>query len=227
MQWHAEREKPEEDPEMGYMLTHPSDAGQWEALDIAFPRFGGDARNIRLGMSTDGLNPFGNQSSTHSTWPVFVWPYNLPPWLCTKQRYIHLSILIQGPKQPGVDMHLYLGLLKEELDTLWKTPPRTWDAYTRTYFDMRAALITTVTDYPGYAYVSAQVGHGFNGCVKCGHPRIYSYQGIPGPRKPCTQVLEGGFAWITRGENAVICSMVKMSPMDPHARGAAQKSMIF
>lgn len=96
MQWHAERQKPEEDPEMGYMLTHPSDAGQWQALDIAFPRFGGDARNIRLGMSTDGLNPFGNQSSTHSTWPVFVWPYNLPPWLCTKQRYIHLSILIQG-----------------------------------------------------------------------------------------------------------------------------------
>ena len=67
MQWHAEREKPEEDPEKGYIMTHPSDAAQWEALDIAFPRFGGDARNVRLGMSTDGLNPFGNQSSTHST----------------------------------------------------------------------------------------------------------------------------------------------------------------
>ncbi|KAK1626767.1 hypothetical protein QYE76_001082 [Lolium multiflorum] len=46
----------------------------------------GDARNIGLGMSTGGLNPFGNPSSTHSTWPVFVWPYNLPRWLCTKQR---------------------------------------------------------------------------------------------------------------------------------------------
>jgi hypothetical protein len=167
MQWHVKREKPEEDPEMGYMLTHPSDAGQWEALDITFPRFRGDGRNIRLGMSTDGLNLFGNQSSTHSTWPMFVWPYNLPPWLCTKQRYIHLSILIQGPKQPGVDMHLYLGLLKEELDTLWKMPPRTWDAYSRTYFDMRAALITMITDYPGCAYISAQVSHGFCGCVKC------------------------------------------------------------
>ncbi|KAK1684789.1 hypothetical protein QYE76_045637 [Lolium multiflorum] len=44
MQWHAESQKPEEDPEMGYMLTHLSDAGQWEALDIAFPRFGGDAK---------------------------------------------------------------------------------------------------------------------------------------------------------------------------------------
>jgi hypothetical protein len=40
-------------------------------------------------------------------------------------------------------------------------------------------------------------------------------------------VLEGGFAWITREENAVICSMVKMSPMDPRDRGVAQKSTIF
>jgi hypothetical protein len=40
-------------------------------------------------------------------------------------------------------------------------------------------------------------------------------------------VLEGEFAWITREENAVIYSMVKMSPMDPHDRGAAQKSTIF
>ena len=52
-------------------------------------------------------------------------------------------------------MHLYLRLLKDELDMLWKTPPLTWDAYTRDYFYMRAALLTTVTDYPGYAYVSA------------------------------------------------------------------------
>ena len=94
MQWHAEREKPEEDPEKGRILTHPSDASQWQELD-AVANFGGDARNVRLGMSTDGLNPFDNQSSTHSTWPVFVWPYNLPPWLCTKQKYIHMSILIQ------------------------------------------------------------------------------------------------------------------------------------
>ena len=91
--------------------------------------FGADARNLSLGLSADGLNPFSNQSSTHSTWPVFVWPYNIPPWVCTKQRYIHLSILIQGPKQLGIDMHLYLGLLKEELNMLWDMPGRTWDAY--------------------------------------------------------------------------------------------------
>ena len=78
-----------------------------------------------------------------------------------------MSILIQGPKQPGIDMHLYLGLLKEELATLWETSARTWDAYTGDYFDMRAALLTTVQDYPGYAYVSCQVNHGHNACVRC------------------------------------------------------------
>jgi hypothetical protein len=34
MQWHAEREKPEDDPEKGTILTHPADASQWLALDM-------------------------------------------------------------------------------------------------------------------------------------------------------------------------------------------------
>ncbi|KAK1684678.1 hypothetical protein QYE76_045526 [Lolium multiflorum] len=59
MQWHAEREKPADDPEKGKILTHPADASQWNALDIEFAdEFGSEPRNIRLGMSTDGLNPF-------------------------------------------------------------------------------------------------------------------------------------------------------------------------
>jgi hypothetical protein len=71
MQWHVEREKPGDDPEKGTILTCPADASQWLALDME-DGFGDDARNIRLGMSIDGLNPFGNQSSTHSTWPVLM-----------------------------------------------------------------------------------------------------------------------------------------------------------
>ena len=35
-----------------------------------------------------------------------------------KRKYIHMSMLIQGPKQPGNDINLYLKLLKDELDTL-------------------------------------------------------------------------------------------------------------
>ena len=40
-----------------------------------------------------------------------------------KRKYIHMTMLIEGPKQLGNDINLYLGLLKEELDTLWKTQP--------------------------------------------------------------------------------------------------------
>ena len=71
-----------------------------------------------LGVSTNGVNPFGSQRSAHSTWHVFVWMYNLPPWLCMKMKYIHMGMLIEGPKQPGNDINLYLGLLKKELDML-------------------------------------------------------------------------------------------------------------
>ena len=84
-----------------------------------------------------------------------------------KSKYIHMSMLIQGPKQPGNNINLYLGLLQEELDTLWKTPAKTWDASKGEYFYMRAALITTVHDYLGYGYVAGQVCHGYCGCTRC------------------------------------------------------------
>ena len=83
-----------------------------------------------------------------------------------KSKYIHMSMLIQGPKQPGNNINLYLGLLQEELDTLWKTPAKTWDASKGEYFNMRATLITTVQDYLGYGYVAGQVCHGYCGCMR-------------------------------------------------------------
>ena len=84
------------------------------------------------------MNPFGNQNTNHITWPVFVWMYNLPPWKCMKTKYIHMSMLIQGPKQPRNNMNLYMGLLQEELNTLRNRPAWTWDASKGEYFHMRA-----------------------------------------------------------------------------------------
>ena len=157
MRWHMERrEKVLKDPERNEKvnLTHPLDACQWKALDDEYPTFRAEPRNIRLGASTDGLNPFGNQSSTHSTWPVFVWIYNLPPWLCMKRKYIHMSMLIKGPKQPGNNINLYLQLLKDELHKICTEGVNTWDAVAEDYFPIRTALITMVQDYLGYRYIA-------------------------------------------------------------------------
>ena len=68
MRWHTEREKLEYvDSEKEKMLSHPLDDSQWTALDLEYPEFRKDSRNLRLGVSADGLNPFNGQSSTHST----------------------------------------------------------------------------------------------------------------------------------------------------------------
>ena len=48
-----------------------------------------------------------------------------------------------------------------------KTPAKTWDAGKGEYFNMRAALITTVQDYLDYGYVVGQVCHGYCGCTRC------------------------------------------------------------
>jgi hypothetical protein len=101
------------------MLTHPADACLWKSLDIEYPGFGKEPRNITLEASTDGFYLLGNQSSTHNAWPVFVWMYNLPPWLCMKREYIHMGMLIQGPTQQENDINMFMQLLKEELEMLW------------------------------------------------------------------------------------------------------------
>ena len=71
-----------------------------------------------------------------------------PPSLAVHQAEICTHVYSDlGAETASVDMHLYVGLLKEELATLWETPPRTWDAYGRDYFPMRVALLTIVQDY--------------------------------------------------------------------------------
>jgi hypothetical protein len=66
------------------------------------------------------VNPFGNQSSTHSTWPVVLSLYNLPPWLCKKHKYMMLTILVSGPMQPGDCIDVYFRPLVDDFKILWK-----------------------------------------------------------------------------------------------------------
>ena len=66
------------------MLRHPADAPQWKTIDRLYLEFSQDARNLRLGLSIDGMNPHGLQSSSHNTWSVLLVNYNLPPHLCMK-----------------------------------------------------------------------------------------------------------------------------------------------
>jgi len=54
------------------LLRHAADSPQWKKIDILYPEFGSDPRNLRLGLATDGMNLYGNLSSKHSSWPVLL-----------------------------------------------------------------------------------------------------------------------------------------------------------
>ena len=79
LRWHKEGRK-----KKNGMMRHPADVAQWGHINAQYKWFADDCRNIRFAVSTDGVNPFGNQSSTHRTWPLVLSIYNLPPWLCKK-----------------------------------------------------------------------------------------------------------------------------------------------
>ncbi|KAJ0508051.1 putative Transposase-associated domain-containing protein [Helianthus annuus] len=146
---------------------HVADSPQWTNIDDMYPEFGKEIRNIRFGLSSDGINPFGNRSSCHSTWPVLLCIYNLPPWLCMKRKYIMMSLLIQGPTQPGNDIDVYLSPLIDDLKTLWSSGVDVYDAYMKERFQLRAMIFCTISDFPAYGNLSGYSTKGKKACPVC------------------------------------------------------------
>ncbi|XP_074297407.1 uncharacterized protein LOC141628126 [Silene latifolia] len=149
-------------------LRHVADAPQWRTIDRTFPDFGGEPRNLRLGLCTDGINPFGTLSTQHSSWPVMLRIYNLLPRLTTKSKYILLTLLISGPKQPGNDIDIYLAPLIEDLKLLWNVGVQVFDAASGSHFQMRAMLYCTINDFPAYGNLSGYRLKTDKGCPVCG-----------------------------------------------------------
>lgn len=148
------------------------DSEQWCFIDEQFPTFSRDARNIRMGLSLDGVNPHSLQSSRHSVWPLLMVFYNLPPYLVTKRFFVSLTIIIPGPKSPTEEtIDTYLQPLVHELKKLWvgvsvvdmSEPPSGSHL-----FKFRGILMWTINDFPAYTLISGQVGKRYAGCLICG-----------------------------------------------------------
>ncbi|KAJ9567086.1 hypothetical protein OSB04_003052 [Centaurea solstitialis] len=161
MIWHSTGRSPEG------TMRHPVDGSSWKEFDMKYPNFSREPQNVRLGLAADGFNPYGNMSSAHSTWPVVLTTYNLPPWLCMKESSFMLSLVIPGPKSPGKDMDVFLRPLVEELKQLWHSGVRTKDALTNKFFNMKAVLLWTINDFPARSSLSGWSGQGYKACSTC------------------------------------------------------------
>ncbi|KAL3849470.1 hypothetical protein ACJIZ3_011352 [Penstemon smallii] len=140
MRWHKE-----DRTKNGYM-RHPADSPAWKTFDHKHPDFSAEPRNVRL---------------------VILMAYNLPPWMCMDRENLFLSMIIPGPSSPGNNIDVYLRPLIDELNLLWSDGVVTFDISTKTNFRMRAALMWTISDLPGLAYVSGWSTRGKYGCICC------------------------------------------------------------
>ncbi|CAA7058755.1 unnamed protein product [Microthlaspi erraticum] len=156
MKWHAVGENKDG------KLRHPRDGEAWKTFDQKFHTFASDSRNVRLGLATDGFNPFGAMSTSYSIWPVLLFPYNLPPWIAMKQSSTILSMIIPGKQMPGNDIDVYLQPLIKELKELWDDGVQAFDASTKEMFCLRAALMWTLSDFRIRKFVRLEYSHGFS-----------------------------------------------------------------
>jgi hypothetical protein len=79
-----------------------------------------------------------------------------------------MSVLIQGPKQPGNDIDVYLRPLVEELLQFWaKLGVCAWDEHKQVPFDLRALLFITINDWPALSNLSGEMNKGYNACTQC------------------------------------------------------------
>ena len=171
MRWH--KENPSSDGKVRY----PADSRAWKHLDNMDPQifdtqgFGRDERDVRIQVSCDGICPFKLHKSTWSAWPVITTFLNLPPWLITKKFFTMLALLIPGKAQvPFEFFDVWIRPLIDELKELWNGVPA-YDVLKpegERLFKLRAAVLYTTHDFPGYGTVSGAAHQGYVACPPCG-----------------------------------------------------------
>lgn len=64
MRWHADSKNKDG------MIRHHRDRKAWKTFDQQFSDFVSDTRNVRLGLATDGFNPYGSTSTNYNVWHI-------------------------------------------------------------------------------------------------------------------------------------------------------------
>ncbi|XP_074324318.1 uncharacterized protein LOC141661233 [Apium graveolens] len=162
MRWHKTRNVIEG------QISHPADGDEWKQFDRRFPSFENESQNVRLGLATDGFQPFHDKHSRgYSVWPIFIVVYNLPPSMCMKDQFIIMPLIIPENRDPTKDLNVYLRPLIDELKILWNTGVTTFDKSLHSNFVMKATLLWTISDFPAYGMLSGWSTYGRMSCPIC------------------------------------------------------------
>jgi hypothetical protein len=146
------------------LVQHVADSKAWSHIDVTWVEFATKPHNVRLGLATNGVNPYGDKSYSRSMWLVLLFNYNLPPWLVTKKLFVMLALIILGKefvKMQNIDV--YMALLIKELQVLWKGVAA-YDVAKhggQRHFTLSAILMWTIHDYSTYGLMVGCAHQGY------------------------------------------------------------------
>ena len=78
-----------------------------------------------------------------------------------------LTIIVPGPSNPKHKIDVYLQPLIKKLTLLWETGVEAFDISKRQNFQLRAALMWTISDFPAYSMLSGWSTAGKLTCPYC------------------------------------------------------------
>lgn len=78
-----------------------------------------------------------------------------------------MTLLIPRPVAPSKDLDVYLRPLIDELKELWEFGVPTYDKSTNSFFNLCAAILWTINDFPAYGNLSGWSTKGFMACPVC------------------------------------------------------------
>ena len=92
-----------------------------------------------------------------------------------KDPFFMMSLLIPGHRAPGFDIDVFLRPLIDELKELWKVGVETYDASNGQNFQLHAALLWTINDFPTYGNLSGWSTKGKLACPSCNEDASHQY----------------------------------------------------
>ena len=84
-----------------------------------------------------------------------------------KHKFLMMSLLILGPRQPRNDIDVYLTPIIKDLKIMWKEGVKVFDAYCQKLFTLRAILLWTTNNFPAYDNLSGYSVKGHKACLIC------------------------------------------------------------
>ena len=148
--------------------------------------------------------------------------YNLSLWMCMKEAYMFLSVIVPGPNNPKNKIDVFLQSLIVELKQLWDVGVQTYDVSRKHNFQMRAALMWTISDFLENSMLSGWSTTGKLACPYCmEHSQAFT---LTSGQK--TSWFDNHRKFLTRehpfrhNKNAFIKHRIEMSAAPPIKTGA-------